>query len=67
MSELIEIADGLYVQPRKVVAIKRSELDEEHCTVFLGGQSALDGFAVERDAEELAEEINAALSREDEE
>jgi hypothetical protein len=63
---LIEIDDGLFIQPWKVVAVKRSALDEEEaCTVFLSGQSAQDGFIVERDADEVVGEINDALGAEE--
>lgn len=64
--ELIEIVYGLFIQPEKVTAVKRSELDDEACTVFVSGQSSQDGFLVQRSAEEVAEEINLQLSAEEE-
>ncbi len=66
MTELIELGDGLFVLPHAVAAVKRSALNEEHCTVFLKGQSSQDGFLVERDADEVVEMLNAALTEEDE-
>lgn len=66
--KLLEIADGLCVQPRKVVAIKRSELEDEKCTVFLAGQSAVDGgFLVDREYEDVRDEVNSALAGLDDE
>lgn len=60
--ELIAVTDDLSVCPESVVAIKRSDLDADHCTIFLAGQSSQDGFVVERDADELLEEVNEARS-----
>jgi hypothetical protein len=41
---------------------RRSSLDEGHCTVYLSGQSAVDGgFLVEREFDEVVDEVNSAL------
>ena len=63
---MIEAGDGFYIQPDKVVAIKKSSLGEGKCTVFTVGQSAQDGgFVVDMDAEDLADKIDSALEEED--
>jgi hypothetical protein len=60
--KMLQLTADLAVQPRKVAAVKRSSLNEEHCTVFLSGQSATDGgFVVERAFEDVVDEINAGL------
>lgn len=59
--ELIALTDDLAVRPDIIVAVKRSALEPDRCTVFLAGQSAQDGFVIERDADELIEEISEAL------
>lgn len=61
---MIEIDDGLWIDPKSVTAVKTSPLEPDRCTVFLSGQSSQDGFVVQRDADELAEEINSALGSE---
>jgi hypothetical protein len=57
---MIEIADGLYIQPCHVTCVKRT--DEGKCAVFVSGQKAEDGgFCVEREAEDVVAEIDEAL------
>ena len=53
---MIEIVDGVFVNPRKVAVIK--EVDKDKCALFTSGQSAVDGgFLIDRPAIEVAEEI----------
>lgn len=63
--KLVEIADGLCVQPKSVAAIKRGTLadEDESCTVLLRGQSALEGLVVEKSYEDVMDEINDAIAR----
>ena len=64
--ELIQIDDGLYIQPCKVVAVKALAEDAETCTVFMAGQSAVDGgFLVKRTLAEVVSEIDSALEDEE--
>lgn len=66
MTKLIQISDDLWIQPRKVIAIKRSGVDDDQSTVFMSGQSAVDGgFVVDREMWELAEDVNRALADDD--
>ena len=59
---MLQLTADLAVQPRKVAAVKRSSLNEEHCTVFLSGQSATDGgFVVERTFEDVLDEVDRGL------
>lgn len=64
--ELIQIDDGLYIQPCKVIAVKALSEDAETCTVFMAGQSAVDGgFLVKRPLAEVISEIDDALESEE--
>lgn len=64
MTELIEIEEGLFIQPRKVMAVKT--IEEDKCAVFMSGQSAVDGsFLVHRDAVDVADDVNSALSEDE--
>lgn len=61
MTELIEVEEGLFIQPCKVMVVKATE--EGKCAVFMSGQSAVDGsFIVHRDAVDVADDVNEALS-----
>ena len=61
---MIEIADGLFIEPGHVAVVKR--LEEGKCALFVVGQSALDGgFLLDREAEDVCDEIDAALAQED--
>lgn len=63
--ELIQIDDGLYIQPCKVIAVKALTEDAETCTVFMAGQSAVDGgFLVKRPLSEVIDELNEELEDE---
>lgn len=60
MIKLIQLDDDIWVQPRSVAAVK--SFDDGKCTVFLKGQSAVDGgFVVERDAESVVDDVNSGL------
>lgn len=57
--KLIEIDDGMAVLPQKVVVLKRAD---DKCVIWTAGQSAVDeGFLVDRDYDELLDEMNEAL------
>lgn len=62
---MIEIADGFAVRPKSVAVLKRG--DAGQCVLFTEGQSALEGFVVDREFEDVLEEINAEESDGDEE
>lgn len=65
MTLMIEIVEGLFIQPHKVIAVKASPLEEDHCTIFMSGHSAVDGgFVVDRSAEDVVDEIDRSLSEE---
>ena len=53
---MIEIDSGFWIDPFAVTAIKEGA-DRDHSVVFLTGQSALEGFVVERDTVDLVEEV----------
>ena len=59
----IEIDDGYFVKAEAVVVVKR--ISKNRCALWVRGQSAQDGFVVERNAEELLEEIVEACSDDD--
>lgn len=61
-SPLIEIEHGLWIQPRKVVAV-REHADDETCTIYFAGQAPSEGqgFLINREAGETIAEINEAL------
>jgi hypothetical protein len=62
---LIEIAPGLWIQPRKVTAVKKAGKDQ--CSIFVSGQSAVDGgFLVDKDVEDVVDEINDELQNAEE-
>lgn len=63
--KLIEIDDGVYVMPEHVAVVKH--VDGGKSGLWTVGQGAQDGFTVDRDCDELVEEINSALEDEDEE
>jgi hypothetical protein len=55
---MIEITDGLWVNPKLVAVIK--DVGDERCAIFTPGQSATDGgFLVDRPIAEVVEEIEA--------
>jgi hypothetical protein len=61
---MIEIYDGFFVNPWKVTVIKTAGKDK--CVLYVSGQSALDGFVVDRDALEVATDIVEAQREDDE-
>ena len=61
----IEIEKGIFVVPTKVTVIKA--IDKKKCALFVQGQSALEGFVVERNALDLAREIVAGADEEEDE
>jgi hypothetical protein len=58
---LIQLADGLFVNPDAITVIKATDVDT--CALFTAGQSAIDGgFHVPYGAAEVAEHINDACA-----
>ncbi len=64
MTQFIQFGEDLFIMPGHVAAVKRSSLQEEHCTIIMKGMSAQDGFVVEGKAEDIVEEIETALDEE---
>ena len=64
-SKLLQVSADLAIQPRKVAAVKRSGINDDHCVIFLSGHSPTEGFVVERPLEEVMDEVNAALAGDD--
>lgn len=64
MKKLIQLTADLAILPHDVFAVQRSGLDEAECVVFSTGQSTTDGFKVDRDIEDVVDEVNAALRQE---
>lgn len=63
--ELIQISDGLWINPCKVIAVKSPSEDAEECTIFMSGQAAVDGgFLVKRPLSEIVNELNEFLEDE---
>lgn len=60
--KLIEVADGFSLVPCAGMVVKRG--NEGQSVVFTPGQSALEGFVVDREYEEVIEEIDEALEDE---
>jgi hypothetical protein len=52
---MIEIEDGFFIFPEKVFAVKA--VGKKKCLLYPDGTSALDGFLLERNALEVAQEI----------
>lgn len=63
--KLIEVADGVHVMPCHVALVKHA--GEGQSVLWTVGQGYLDGFTIDRDCDELVDEINQALEDEDEE
>lgn len=63
--EFLQISEDLFVMPSHVAAVKRSSLQADHCTIFLEGQSAQDGFVVPMTAEDCVEEIEESFETEE--
>jgi hypothetical protein len=62
---LIELAEGIWIDPFSVAVIKSA--DEGSCVLWTRGQSALDGFVIPYPGEEVAQAINDALEDDGEE
>lgn len=61
---LIELNDGLWVNPRFVAAVKSTVTDS--CNVLMSGDNSVTGgFQVDRDCDDVASEINDFLEDED--
>lgn len=59
---MIELAEGLWIDPFSVVMIKK--IDENQCGLWTTGQSALEGHVLPYSAEEVVEAIEDACSDE---
>lgn len=56
---MIEIADGVFVDPELIAVVKA--VGKDKCAIFTPGQSAIDGgFLLDRPAVEVAEGIDSA-------
>lgn len=60
---MIEIEDGFFVDPFAVTAVKAA--GKGKCILYVRGQSALEGFYLEREALEVAQEIMEAKNGEE--
>jgi hypothetical protein len=60
---MIEVQDGLFIEPRHVIAVKA--ISEKKCLVFFKGNSALDGFTVDKPALEVADRVEEEMEAED--
>jgi hypothetical protein len=60
---MIEIEDGFFIFPEKVFAVKA--VGEKKCLLYPDGASALDGFLLERNALEVAQEIVDGMAEEE--
>jgi hypothetical protein len=57
---MIELGDGVFVQPALVAVVKKA--GDGKCAIFTAGQSATDGgFVIDEEAVEVAEKIDNAL------
>jgi hypothetical protein len=56
---MIELDDGFAVCPRAIAVLKRG--DDGQTLLFTQGQSALEGFVVDREYDEVLEEVKQAL------
>ena len=54
----VEIDDGYFVNAEAVTVVKA--INDKRCSLWVRGQSSMDGFVVERNARELLDEIIAA-------
>ena len=63
--EFLQLDDDLFVIPHCVAAVKRSGLEEDSCTIFIKGQSALDGFLVKMSAEDVVKELEESLAEDE--
>ena len=59
---MIELADGFFVQPSEVAAVKSA--GEGKSILYLKGQSALEGFVVEGEALDIADKVDEELDEE---
>ena len=60
----LDIGDEHYIVCEQVICVKK--INEKKCSLWLCGQSALEGFVVEKSAKELIDEIIEACAEEDE-
>ena len=65
MPTMIEIDDGIFVNPCKVTLVKA--VTKKKSVLYVDGQSALDGFVLQRNALKLAQEIVDGMNEENEE
>jgi hypothetical protein len=60
---MIEIEDGFFIFPEKIFAVKAA--GKKKCLLYPDGASALDGFLLERNALEVAQEIVDGMAKEE--
>ena len=61
----LDIGDEHYIVCESVISVK--SIGKKKCALFLTGQSALEGFVVERNAKELVELICSAGAEDEDE
>jgi len=61
----VEIDEDYFIVAESVIAVKG--ISKKKCALFLRGQSAMDGFVVEKGARELVEVIIDACAEDGEE
>lgn len=57
---MIELAEGLWIDPFSVTMVKR--ISENRCVLFTRGQPGTDGHVLDYGAEEVVEAIEDALN-----
>lgn len=62
---MIELVEGFWIEPEKVSAVKSAGKDK--CVLFMDGQSALEGYFLDYDAEEVVQVIEDHFSEDTEE
>lgn len=62
---MIELGDGIWIAPEHVTLVK--EIDDEQCSLFFVGQSALEGHVIPFPAEDVAGLVNQCLGIETDE
>ena len=60
---MIELVEGLWLDPWAVTMIKK--IEDGKCSLWVTGQSALEGFVLDYDAAEVAEAVNDARNESD--
>lgn len=54
----VELVEGFWVAPESVTVVKK--IDDDRCSLWVRGQSAMDGFVLDYPAEEVVEALHDA-------